>query len=108
MTGWEDHVDEVVSSAALLDSDPAANLVNGAGLPASPFRSDRWPGVTAERPREQWVRKMVLGGSDQVVAVALHEDLWIAFDAEGCAVREAWTAAAPVPGTVRCRSRTVS
>lgn len=27
-------------------SDPAATLFNGAGLPASPFRTDRWPLVT--------------------------------------------------------------
>jgi hypothetical protein len=26
--------------------NPEANLVNGAGLPASPFRTDDWPGVT--------------------------------------------------------------
>ncbi len=26
---------------------PVANLVNGGGLPASPFRTDDWPGVTA-------------------------------------------------------------
>jgi sialate O-acetylesterase len=26
--------------------NPLANLVNGAGLPASPFRSDDWPGIT--------------------------------------------------------------
>ncbi|MEZ0325389.1 MAG: sialate O-acetylesterase [Fimbriimonas sp.] len=27
-------------------NNPGVNLVNGAGLPASPFRSDDWPGVT--------------------------------------------------------------
>ncbi len=27
--------------------NPVCNLVNGAGLPASPFRTDDWPGVTA-------------------------------------------------------------
>jgi sialate O-acetylesterase len=26
--------------------DPACNLYNGAGLPASPFRTDSWPGIT--------------------------------------------------------------
>ncbi len=29
--------------------DPACNLVNGAGLPASPFRTDDWPGITAPK-----------------------------------------------------------
>ncbi len=45
----------VVASAAVPDpvavryawqSNPEANLYNGAGLPAVPFRSDDWPGVT--------------------------------------------------------------
>jgi sialate O-acetylesterase len=27
-------------------SNPAANLFNGAGLPAAPFRTDDWPGIT--------------------------------------------------------------
>jgi len=27
--------------------NPIANLYNGAGLPASPFRTDDWPGITA-------------------------------------------------------------
>ena len=29
--------------------NPIANLYNKAGLPASPFRTDDWPGVTAAR-----------------------------------------------------------
>jgi sialate O-acetylesterase len=31
-------------------SNPKATLFNGAGLPAAPFRSDDWPGVTDQRP----------------------------------------------------------
>ena len=27
-------------------ANPAANLTNAAGLPASPFRTDNWPGIT--------------------------------------------------------------
>ena len=27
-------------------SNPAATLFNGAGLPATPFRTDNWPGKT--------------------------------------------------------------
>jgi sialate O-acetylesterase len=27
-------------------SNPAATLFNGAGLPAAPFRTDHWPGIT--------------------------------------------------------------
>ncbi len=47
----------VVSSLSVLNpkavryawqSNPAATLFNGAGLPAAPFRTDSWPGVTEE------------------------------------------------------------
>ena len=27
-------------------SNPLATLYNGAGLPATPFRTDKWPGIT--------------------------------------------------------------
>jgi sialate O-acetylesterase len=31
------------------DGAPSCNLINAAGLPASPFRTDRWPEVTKDR-----------------------------------------------------------
>jgi sialate O-acetylesterase len=30
---------------------PECNLYNKEGLPASPFRTDQWPGVTAPKPQ---------------------------------------------------------
>lgn len=48
----------IVSSPAVLKpvavrygwaDNPTANLANGAGLPASPFRTDDWPGLTVTR-----------------------------------------------------------
>jgi sialate O-acetylesterase len=30
--------------------NPLCNLYNQAGLPASPFRTDNWPGVTDQTP----------------------------------------------------------
>ena len=49
----------VVFSTSVLDpkavryawqANPEATLYNGAGLPAVPFRSDDWPGITERRP----------------------------------------------------------
>jgi sialate O-acetylesterase len=43
---------EVVNPVAVRygwSNNPAVNLVNGAGLPASPFRTDTWPGLTAPK-----------------------------------------------------------
>jgi sialate O-acetylesterase len=49
----------VVSSASVPDpkaaryawqANPTATLFNGAGLPATPFRTDDWPGLTESRP----------------------------------------------------------
>lgn len=34
--------------------NPAATLFNGAGLPAVPFRTDSWPGITAGRTRHDF------------------------------------------------------
>jgi sialate O-acetylesterase len=48
----------VVSSGSVPDpkavryawqANPAATLFNGAGLPAAPFRTDDWPGITESR-----------------------------------------------------------
>ena len=35
-------------------ANPAATLFNGAGLPAVPFRTDSWPGITAGRTRHDF------------------------------------------------------
>lgn len=54
-----DHDGVVVSSPAVAEpvavryawqANPRATLFNAAGLPAAPFRSDDWPGVTDNRP----------------------------------------------------------
>ncbi|MCA9428884.1 MAG: sialate O-acetylesterase [Candidatus Omnitrophica bacterium] len=43
-----DEVKEPVAVRYAWDTNPVANLFNKAGLPASPFRTDDWPGVTDE------------------------------------------------------------
>lgn len=50
---WCDAVPEPVAVRYGWQNNPAdANLFNAAGLPASPFRSDDWPGVTAGK----WIK----------------------------------------------------
>ena len=43
---WSDAVSKPVAIRYAWAVYPRANLHNGAGLPASPFRTDDWPGVT--------------------------------------------------------------
>ena len=55
---WIDGRSVIVSSKSVPDpkfvryawqSNPKATLFNGVGLPASPFRTDDWPGITEGR-----------------------------------------------------------
>jgi len=39
-------VDDPLAVRYAWDDDPACNLTNHSNLPASPFRTDQWPGVT--------------------------------------------------------------
>jgi sialate O-acetylesterase len=46
---WSGEVPSPVAVRYAWADNPAANLYNGAGLPASPFRTDDWPGLTANK-----------------------------------------------------------
>jgi sialate O-acetylesterase len=46
---WSDEVPEPAAVRYAWANNPVCNLRNRAGLPATPFRSDDWPGVTADR-----------------------------------------------------------
>ncbi len=46
---FSDHVDEPVAVRYAWSDDPQANLFNTEGLPAEPFRTDNWPGVTVRK-----------------------------------------------------------
>jgi sialate O-acetylesterase len=46
---WSKDVSAPVAVRYAWADNPAANLSNADGLPASPFRTDDWPGVTAGR-----------------------------------------------------------
>ena len=43
---WSEDVKEPVAVRYAWANDPVCNLYNKAGLPASPFRTDDWPGIT--------------------------------------------------------------
>jgi len=45
---WSDELAEPVAVRYAWAINPECNLYNGAGLPASPFRTDDWPGVTVD------------------------------------------------------------
>ena len=44
---WSKDVPRPVAVRYAWADNPAANLYNADGLPASPFRTDDWPGLTA-------------------------------------------------------------
>jgi sialate O-acetylesterase len=48
---WSDDVKEPVAVRYAWADNPVVNLYNRAGLPATPFRTDDWPGVTANNTR---------------------------------------------------------
>ena len=43
---WNSSISNPVAVRYAWASNPVCNLVNSAGLPASPFRTDDWPGIT--------------------------------------------------------------
>lgn len=43
---WSDHVSEPVAVRYAWSDNPVCNLYNSEMLPAAPFRTDTWPGVT--------------------------------------------------------------
>ena len=45
---WSDAVTEPASVRYAWANNPVCNLQNAAGLPATPFRTDDWPGVTID------------------------------------------------------------
>jgi sialate O-acetylesterase len=45
---WSEQISEPVAVRYAWADNPVCNLKNDAGLPAVPFRTDDWPGITAE------------------------------------------------------------
>ena len=46
---WSDAIADPVAARYAWADNPVCNLQNRAGLPVTPFRTDDWPGVTAEK-----------------------------------------------------------
>lgn len=53
-----------------------------------------------ERPRDIWVFRSVLDQRPRVVSIALHEDLWVAYDATECNLYKAWSGGVKFDGAV--------
>jgi len=53
-----------------------------------------------ERPRDPWVFRSVLDDAPRRVILALDRDLWIAYDAETCALYKAWKGGVRFEGAV--------
>ena len=43
-----------------------------------------------DRPRDPWVFRCVLDKQPRMVVIALHEHLWVAYDATTCSLYKAW------------------
>jgi sialate O-acetylesterase len=48
---WSDRVSEPVSVRYAWADNPVCNLYSQEGLPVTPFRTDDWPGKTADRKK---------------------------------------------------------
>lgn len=53
-----------------------------------------------ERPRDVWVFRSVLDNRARIVTLALHNDLWVAYDATNCGLYRAWTGGVRFEGGV--------
>jgi hypothetical protein len=54
----------------------------------------------ATRPADPWVFRSVLDKHPRMITVALHENLWLAFDAQSCTWRKAWKGGVKFTGSV--------
>ncbi len=53
-----------------------------------------------DRPRDIWVFRSVLDTRARIVTLALHKDLWVAYDATNCGLYRAWTGGVRFDGAV--------
>lgn len=58
------------------------------------------PQAAHERPRDPWVFRSVLDHNARMITVALHEDLWLAYDAQDLSLYQAWAGGVELKGAV--------
>lgn len=58
------------------------------------------PSAVVDRPRDVWVFRSVLDGRPRVVTLALHNELWAAYDATHCGLVQAWKGGVHFDGAV--------
>ncbi len=71
-------------------------------VPAEPQQAPRALSLasSSERPLDPWVFRSVLDGQPRMVTVALHEDIYIAFDAAHAGLYKAWKGGVAFDGAV--------
>ncbi len=57
------------------------------------------PGA-ANRPRDPWVLRCVLDGNPRMVVLALHEGIWVSYDATECSLDKLWLGDVDFSGSV--------
>ncbi|MBL8862843.1 MAG: hypothetical protein JNK02_12660 [Planctomycetes bacterium] len=58
------------------------------------------PAPSSERPRDPFVFRCVLDGRVRMVTLALHDELWAAWDAQTCALYKTWKGGVKFDGAV--------
>ncbi|HEY0009428.1 MAG TPA: hypothetical protein VGB55_11940 [Tepidisphaeraceae bacterium] len=52
------------------------------------------------RPADPWVFRSVLDNHPRMITIALHGDMWLAFDAQACVLKKAWAGGVKLTGSV--------
>ena len=55
---------------------------------------------TFDRPMDPWVFRSVLDEQPRMITIALHDDLWVAYNTESTAIYKAWKGGANLEGAV--------
>jgi len=58
------------------------------------------PALAPERPRDIWAFRSVLDNRARMLTLALHKDLWVAYDATNCGLYRAWSGGVKFDGAV--------